>query len=415
MNKLLLFFLPKAVKEISKLFGVVLVGALVIHLMPIDKDLKVFFVGCLLGIFPFIIYFNRAIYLPVSLDWILLTPIKKLHIILVHGLINIFKITFALLLIFIFYLIYSPGDFGPWYAEKNFVGAVSNMSAENFTYWIGFFGLLGIFVFGILPNYVQAVQDKKNYQVKISLKEKLKKLMVLSPLLLFASGVFSDDQDIEYYFADFIKIGCLLVFTLFFAIDSTLRSLRYYFPKNKLYIGGILLCVLFCSFLRSYASRDILSKNIDTSDKIESLLFLGAYSGELDQVIGKDLLASGPELAKLTSTSLKPLFNHDRKGIYLQLAENWQLSCAHRKDFTCRLLYYLQTIDPKKVVKLDLVISACPNDLRSCLIVFDHPEVPVDEQNRALAELTESCKDNKNEIEKIVCSSFESQMKYKKK
>ncbi len=109
MNKLLKFFLPKVTAEILKFFGF-LVGAIVlIHFMPIDEVAKSFFTSILLFIaFPIITYFNNVMYLPASLDWILLTPIKKTHIVLGHGLINIFKLVMLFVLMNVVMLLIEP-------------------------------------------------------------------------------------------------------------------------------------------------------------------------------------------------------------------------------------------------------------------------------------------------------------------
>ena len=103
MNKLLKFFIPKTTVEIAKFYGIAIAVVASIQIFPISDVSKIGLVlFLLLLIFPLISYFNNVMYLPTSLDWILLTPTKKIHIVLAHGILNIYKVLLTYFLAFLF-------------------------------------------------------------------------------------------------------------------------------------------------------------------------------------------------------------------------------------------------------------------------------------------------------------------------
>ncbi|MBA2404808.1 MAG: hypothetical protein H0V66_08555, partial [Bdellovibrionales bacterium] len=269
MNKLLSFYFPKMTLEILKFFGGTIVISILIYMLPMNNDVKdgfIKFILCL--IFPVISYFNRVMYLPPSLDWILLTPIKKLHIVLVHGLINIFKIVFVSLLIFIFLFVYEQGNFADIWSfltKMTFpTGFDDRVAVSNLAYGSMLFVMLGIFIFGILPNYVQAAQQKQTYNVKTPIKEKAKKSV---PMIIGTIAVLFFLAEEENLSKDliplFFKIAGAYILFSFGAIYSTLTSLRYYFSKKIFSAVALVALTLFSTFFYIYASGDVFSDKLE--------------------------------------------------------------------------------------------------------------------------------------------------------
>jgi hypothetical protein len=422
MNKLLKFFIPKITKEILKFF-VILVGALVIiRFMPINDDGKTFFTFLLLFVgFPMITYFNKVMYLPASIDWILLTPIKKTHIVLVHGFINIFKIVILLILINIVFLIiykkFLMESIFNFLQTLNAEETFTRIPVEAFVSIVGIIGLALIFIFGILPNYIQTMQQKQNYQVKRTPKENFTIYLTGGICLLLGALFISDDI---LFFPWLLKISLLFVFFALIAINSTIKSLRFYYSKKILSLFGVGLFLFSSLTLYFYAKNDLSSPNLHVMNKIESLKFLGSFSSHLDQEIEKDLIASEPSLALMSSRDLEHFFmGANRNDMALRVLEKWDQVCREKVNFICRFAYYMRSNAKGMSNSLEMVKKACPNDLGSCLIVYTtfDSEVSKEEmiQNAQQAQviLTARCKDNKNNFENRTCLNFNREMKYK--
>ena len=425
MNKLLKFFIPKITFETFKFFCFLVAAVLLIHFMPISQQGKSFFSNILLFVgFPIITYFNRFTYLPTSIDWILLTPNKKTHIALVHGLINIFKIVLLFVLINIVFYVLE----GSFLAKLLFDVVIKENGTQIFTRLpvlslVGLLSILGlvvVFIFGILPNYVQNIQQRQNYQVKKTPKENFKQGVIICGWLLMGVILVSEDTDLEVYFPWFLRVSALFVFFVFAAILSTLTTLRYYFSKNKFYLVSGVCFVIFSFFLYSYAASDISSKNLHVRNKIESLDFLGGFSHGLDMEIEKDLLASEPGLANLTEAKLLEFFKDNlRMDIASKVLLRWDETCSNRKDFTCRLAYGMRRITKLKPNSLDMVKQSCPNDLASCFLVYSHGKydqtVLPQELQDAFVLLTLKCKTTKDKFELTTCRDFNRSIKNEKK
>ncbi len=421
MNKLIQFFIPKALKVLIILFGFALVMSLLIKLLPISEEAKTVFIGVVfLIIFPLVSYFHNSIYVPTSLEWILLTPTKKSHIFLAHGLINIFKIVLILLMLLMVSvsLVYYYFDDASKRISKilefeNFFPVFSTMSVASLVTWLAVISMIMILIFGILPNYVQNIQQRQNYQKNRSIKDKAKSSGIVygALVLLFVFGF--EDSDANIYFPWVIKATLFIGFFWTVAVYSTLKSLRYYFSELKLIAFSLMAGLLVFLFLHSYASNDISSKNLHVIEKIESLYFLGAYSSNLEREIDSELLLSLPALTKLTYSTLKPFLERtNRKELNLELKKNWELKCIQRNDFNCRLAYYVQKYITNEKSSAEFLIQSCPKDLGSCLILFKDKEISLNNKQFASEELTRRCVNNNNQFEKNFCKSF---LSYQKK
>ncbi len=418
MNKLLKFFIPKTTFEIAKFYGLALAVVAAIQIFPISEVSKIGLVlFVLLLIFPLISYFNNVMYLPTSLDWILLTPIKKIHIVLAHGIINIYKILLTYFLAFIFlYLFKSDVVLKPIEAflSHDASSTFTRTSVHEFNNWIILIGTSLLFILGILPNYVQSMQQRQNYQVQKTSAEKAKSFIAVSVLLMMCFFFVSEFPGPESYFPWLLKMTSIFVFILFGAIYSTLRSLRFYFSQKKFYGAATISFLAISFFLHFYASRDILSKNLHVIDKIESLNFLGAYSSDLEKKVVNELITSGPSLQLMTLSPLRSFFQGQKRLIHLpSVLGNWEKLCQERSDFTCRLAHYMHSLTPNKNHSFDKLVQGCPVDIGSCFLIYAHKEASVEHRKMALEVLGQRCEDNKNEFEIKFCKRFKSQEKKK--
>jgi hypothetical protein len=273
-----------------------------------------------------------------------------------------------------------------------------------------------LFIFGILPNYVQSMQQRQNYHVKKPTKEKAKSYTIAFGMIVFGFLFISETAEAESYLPWFLKMAFIFVFVLFGVIYSTLASLRFYFSKKKFYAVAAGAFVLVSFLLHSYASLDITSRNLHVIDKIESLSFLGSYSSGLEKVIDAELLASGPSLSKIAYRDLKSFLERSgRSDLNLKLLRKWEIICKQRKDYTCRLAYRVQWFSTNGKASPEILRQACPSDLGSCFILHDRKDIPLAEQQLATDTLTSRCKNNKNEFEINFCKTFKSLERKKKK
>ena len=420
MNKLLKFFIPKTTVEIAKFFGFALAFVAAIQLLPIEPATKsIFTVIVLFFLFPLVSYFNNVMYLPTSLDWILLTPIKKFHIVLAHGLLNIFKIILMFSLAVLFLSLYDSEIITKpleAFIANDIEQTFNRTSVHDIIAWVTLIGTSVLFIFGILPNYVQSMQQRQNYHVKKPTKEKAKSYILIFGMIVFTFLFLSETAEADSYLPWFLKTSCIFVFALFGVIYSTLTSLRFYFSKKKFYGSAVGAFIVVSFLLHSYASLDITSRNLHVNEKIESLNFLGAYSSELEKVIDAELLASAPSLSKIAFFDLKPFLERsDRKDLNLELLRKWDVICKLRNDYTCRLAYHVQLFSTVGRASPKILRQACPSDLGSCLILHDHKDIPVAEQQLAIDTLTSRCENNKNEFEINFCKKFKSLERKKKK
>ena len=420
MNKLLKFFIPKTTVEIAKFFGFALALVAAIQLLPIEPFTKSLFTVIVLAfLFPLVSYFNNVMYLPTSLDWILLTPIKKFHIVLAHGLLNIFKIILMFSLAVLFLSLYNSEIITKpleAFLANDIEQTLNRTSVHDIIAWVTLIGTSVLFIFGILPNYVQSMQQRQNYHVKKPTKEKAKSYILVFGMIVLTFLFLSETSEADSYLPWLLKTSCIFVFALFGVIYSTLTSLRFYFSKKKFYVSAVGAFVVVSFLLHSYASLDITSRNLHVNEKIESLNFLGAYSSGLEKVIDAELLASAPSLSKIAFLDLKPFLERsDRKDLNLELLRKWDVICKLRNDYTCRLAYHVQWFSTDGKASPEILRQACPIDLGSCLILHDRKDIPVAEQQLAIDTLTSRCENNKNEFEINFCTKFKSLQRNKKK
>jgi hypothetical protein len=411
MNKLLKFFIPKALKAISAYCGIALIISIIIELLPITEDAKKLFICTVFYvIFPLVSYFHVSIYIPTSLEWILLTPTKKSHILLAHGITNIFKISLILILLTIASLGLSYYYFGKVLIEIpdiNFSTSFSTTPSTSLFTWLVLLSMIVIFIFGILPNYIQNIQQRQSYQKKKSIKEHIKTSGLLFGAVLVLIYCMTEDSGTNSYFPWLIKGALIIGLVWTMAVYSTLKSLRYYFSELKLFAISLMSCLLLILFLHSYASRDINSEIIHVSDKIDSLNFLGAYSSNLESRINSELLLSLPNMTKLSYTALKPFLERtNRKELNLELLKRWELNCNQRNDYNCRLAYYVQKYSTSGKASAEFLYRSCPKDLGSCLILYTNKDISPNSRELASRELSQRCIKSNDSFESKICNSF---------
>jgi hypothetical protein len=410
MNNLLKFFLPKTTFEILKFYVMALLAVAAIHFLPIASDSKVGLVAfVLLFLFPLICYFNHTMYLPLSLDWILLTPLKKTHIILSHGLVNLYKIIVTYGLSFIFLSFYEPK-----FVKKSISLFLDPDSSQldtrlpvlEYINWMILIGAIVILIFGILPNYVQSLQQRQNYQVKKSTEENIKSYLKLLGVLMVLFLLLRDTPESQSYIPWLFKTTFLFTFILFGAIFSTLTSLRLYFSKNKIFYASGAGMIFMMFFFYFYALEDVKSKDLPLKDKIESYLFMGAYSGKLDELIVNELISSDQNLERLTFGTLDKFFHGKNKAHYEPVLIRWEQLCNERKDFTCRLVFLMHLLKDSKKKSFEILLSGCPRDLKSCLVVYSSRSASQDDKKTARNLLEANCAAPKNSFEEKICKKF---------
>ena len=411
MNSLLKFFLPKASLEILKFYGMALVTVAAVHFLPVASDSKIGLVSfVLLFLFPLICYFNHTMYLPLSLDWILLTPLKKTYVILSHGLLNLYKIVLSYGLSLLFISFYEPKvltKLVSLFLETDPSESFTRIPVLELINWLILIGTFIILIFGILPNYVQSLQQRQNYQVKKSTEENLKSYVKLLGLMMVIFLILRDSPESQAYVPWLFKTTFFFTFCFFGAIFSTLTSLRLYFSNKKFYFFSGIGMILFLSSLYFYASEDVKSKNLFIKDKIESNNFLGAYTDGFDELIAGELIATDQNLEKLNFTTLEKFFHgKTRLRHYGPILQRWEMLCQERKDFTCRLVFLMHLLKDPKKKNFDILLTGCPRDLKSCLVVYSSQSAFQDHKIKAHDFLRTSCVAPKNPFEEKICKKF---------
>jgi hypothetical protein len=421
MMKLLQFFYSRVFIEIIKFFVGAIVISLLIQVSPLEPETKDSFIKFFVYfVFPVIAYFNRKVYLPASLEWILLTPTKKVNIVLSHGVLNVSKIIFIVVLVNIFFLIYHQ-DFKliPIMSLWNEISEAetsmySRSSTSSWIYSLVFIGLCLFFVVGIFPSYVHTMQEKLSHRTSKDFKENLKKIipyLLVVPFLLF---IFTEDQIVDAYLPDVIKVSAALAAIFIGAVSSTLHTIRFYVSKKALSLIAIVSFISMSSFLSIHSLNDIRSNDLRISDKLKSLEYLGGYAPESEALIEKELMGAGPSLTELHKFQLKSFFSStDRVEMFNRVATHWKILCKKQKDYTCRLTAYLNSFD--RPTSVDFVRQSCPNDLGSCQMVYDYMMVPKEERKIAREALEKGCQDNKNEFLRSTCGAYQNDLEKKKK
>lgn len=414
MNRLLKFYLPKVFPEIFKYFIVTILVSGMIQFLPVGDKLRNGFTSIFIAfVFPVIAYFNKAVYLPSSLNWIFLTPVKKMHIVSAHGLINLIKATFILLLINVFYLFYERGDL----SKLPFVEFWETLSSDEGGFSSPVRDLLGnaaflislvVLFMGIMPSFLQIINQKYGYHVSRSFSHKIKFYLYLLLGFIIGAALIGSQNSSQYFIPGAIKGSLLFSLLVFGSIFSTLKSLKLYFNEKVFIIVSFVFFVLLATSIYMRGSNDIFSKEIKISDKMRTLDFMGVYSEEEAQQVENELLDFGSDVALLPYHKLKDFFElQNRKLMFQRVVEKWEILCKERKDVTCRLAWYMHSIPKDNKSSIDEIRHTCPTDLGSCYALYNSKKIPKDEQDKARDLLQERCGQNIiPKIDKVTCKRF---------
>lgn len=406
MINLIKFFLPKSLQLTLMYFGIGLAACIVLHFIPIGKESREIlqFLIMTLG-FPGVAYFNSKSYLYYSLHWVLLTPVHKLHIVFVNGLNNLSKLISIILLYMIYYqvrgLVYEKSS------SEVFSFSDLTWDVESFLAYFIVLVAGGGFLFFMMPNLTDRVQNARDYKVSQSLFKNKRFIWII--LSLFATVFVLSDNIVNMspYLSEFFIIPGAVYLILLAGVILTMQSVKYYYSKKVVFsvIGAAFL--LTSAFTYYQASKDFSKRSNSINVRLSGLDMIIPYdNGLLIQMM--DELKQAPQDHKhMVSGALRDVVLLNTSASDELIASYFKL-CNERKDFTCRLYTYLTK---SKLIEKDFslkLVAACANDVGSCVIAFKRGILPKEQLDVVYAALMIRCEASLDSTDKKYCVEFKS-------
>lgn len=404
MNQLLKLYIPKLALGFLGYVIITLVLIILGIYFPADPGSKyaMIFAGQL--IVTFVFYFWETAYLPLSLNWILLSPISKKSIIGANFIINLLKV----LLISIFYLSFAL--IVPKYAT--FLGKVtSELSADDTLMSAVFFSTFilssliifltcGLYQFGASSYISSPVSIRKNPRLLI------KKYLGAILIATFIYTFFLENEFIYTYMPNFIRYPLVFFIGMYLASISTFKSLQLYYSIQSLRLILSSLFILFSIIFYNLIVKDLNNPSISINQKIDTFNLLGPLANNKRELIQRILLSPSKNLENLDKELLSDLFKYSKASSHFNdVHEQWLRNCESETNFYCRLSSYLVEQDQKST-KIDLLMKGCSNDIISCKILTGSKDVPKAYLDKATRKLESVCIEGNENFGSNSCKDF---------
>lgn len=351
MRNLLGFYLPQILKITLRNSCWLLLAILVLVYLPIDEGLIKFlsFIGIFL-LFPIITFFNKKIYLPHSLGWLLLTPISKGGLIVVNIMVNLIKALMITTVIYGFSKYFMKVE----YSFYKLISLESSFILPSSLFLIFF----GVTIAAIYPHHAVITRQPA---IPLGKKLWLKKFIVLG-ILLFA--IFWADYPSAIIFPSFI------MFIIVASAFITMNSLNLYYSNFKPAVFYIVSTIAIGLLLGINAANHIKSPQVPVATKINESVYLGIFAGNLNRIILEELFSAGAKAKETHQNSISsfmPLLSQEDQSL---LAIRWKELCESQQDHSCRLLSYISKESLE--VKLAYLKLSCVNEPLSCLEALEN-------------------------------------------
>jgi hypothetical protein len=367
------FYLKAALKLIGLLFIASLCLMLVFKVMPgiEPKEKEVFFIFCIKYLMPLYYFFSQKALIASNLDWVLLTPVKKSHVIFANGIVNICKVILFIIFADLITYLYSF-DINDLFVIH--IAEVINEALEwdftTITFFINiiFLSFFILICFGMIRARARRARgDYKFPHFKLNLKT----LKTISCILLFGfAGLLAAPYLIDHLPGLLILSG-FYAFALSAGIVTTLDAVNFKQSKMSKNLNLVLITfILMTAVLTLLCYRDINSPTLAVQSKQRILGLLGPHLFNAKAIIVEQIKNGHSSLNEMEPRILRMSLDDMDDKTKKSIKENWIKLCLERKDFVCSLAADLMGHGEENPSRLDLVRPACPRDLRSCFIIY---------------------------------------------
>ena len=413
MKSLFGFFLPHILKQtllLAGIFSVLLVLFNFLDLkLPPDSPFHVLIIWV---IFPIISYYNSKCYLPSSINWILLSPIKKTHIIYTHIILNIFK---TLLILALSSLIWRV--FASKFSLLTILQIINDATPETFygletvSFILSFFVFFFFIYVSIMPS-LQARANKGEKQELTSIlqnKKNIKYTVIGLGLLLMGAEYY---EDIELLVPSYVFYSALKAMLITVAFMGTLVSVKLYFKKS---LKFIVFGAAFLLMLTIYSVNVHLTFKYDRSDiqmKLQDFQELNYVSKFYKKEMAEALVQDSQELKMLRESDITLFFeNKTKTSLFTYALKHWSNACIQNDAVGCRIEAYLISARDG-IAPIENYRKACPRDDQSCLNLFNHDSATAEDKLVSEIQLDKVC-DKSFPSKEICCRCYEKDKKKK--
>lgn len=355
-------------------------------------------------IFPCFVYFRKKIYIPGGLSWILLTPVKKTHIIYANFLLNLLKFFLIMAVAILAY-----GTFVSELSLGEYFKSLYTAEGERPAY-LSSLGLLGIEAFLIFLWVLLAgiynvifVPVAKDYKQSKNLLKDWRfigySLLVLAVVLVIR--YFWDN--LSPFVPSYLVMNMCLSIALLAWFYITTTSVKIQIKNRTFFSFAICIPLLLISVFFMNLTSTINSPEVTAEEKFKEVFDLGAYTFIYEDQIQKILTGPTKSLAMLREVHFTEYFkNKTDSPFFKSLLSSYHKECTQEKNVACRLEGYLTKLTAE-MSPIELARMACPLDPQSCYILLIHEKAtPTDiaESSKQLANVCRNLPPKDDKIKK---------------
>lgn len=372
--KIIRFFLPRIFKLIPLYFIIAVGVTSLLTYFNLMSDVIVMLI-IYLG-FPMAATVTSSITVSGNIHWILLTPHKKSHLILINAAINFIKTSLIIVLLGLYTSIKFPGEIpkfiGSLFEETPFIEIVYPSGFYFAAILISMVVL--VFHFCILTLDQNRLQDSRLHRTSDKRMQVLK-ILGISFTGLFILGAGWKMLEEFFVFIPFnITAPLALGFFVTISIVGTLETLKSYYSKKKVIASGLIFSSLISAILFSISFHNLNLGPGNISTRISDLNNTGIYGEDYRDKISSELMTSNNSSINLKEADVGVL--SEIAPVELNRAFiNWNQACAGKKDYNCRLAYYAELQLNKKASPSRLKLS-CALDVESCFLGYRRSKAP---------------------------------------
>lgn len=409
MKTLAIFYLKASLFSIIKILGLGLSALIVFKFIPLvdPVDKEDFFRFVIIYFLPFIYFLGKKNLIAYSINWILQTPIKKLDIVLVNGLVNFVKIILYLIAADTLLYLYS------FDTQKMLISNIiryssiilkTDHSTSSIFLLIFLFMAFLIVCFTIIKPRSQ--RTREDYQIP-SLKMDLETLKIFGMILIVLLIGGALGPLVVEYLPSLLLVAIFFAFILTAATAATLRAINHsMFSLENNFKMFLITTFVFSGLLVLSAHRDIHSTTFSLKKKVNAQQLLGSHLFNTQDIIIHDFKTVHKSLRGTSNSDLKALMEDLPAITKRDIHVIWVKSCLEKKDFSCELATQTREKNEVNPTREELLRTSCPNELRSCFMLAI--ETKNKEESESLFDKVKSeCADRIKEENKIVCKEFE--------
>lgn len=367
--KILHFFLPRIFKLILMYFlAAVVLSSVLAYLMPNSSFLPIFIMYL---IFPMLSSVSPSITVSGNIHWLLMTPHKKSHLILINAAVNSIKTLLTLSLLGLYttivfwkevketwddFFIPSPSGMPEQFLPSGFLLAALVLVA-----------VLIVFHFGIFSFDQNKLQEARQYKTSAERNKHFAYIfggLIGGSILIHYTGTLLDAVS---GYVPFNVLGPFFL-SLFITISilGTLETLKSYYSRKKLAFIGLIIFMITTVSLFTVSFHHLENSEVGLSTRISDMDNSGIYAKNYQDEITQELTQA--KATVLREGDINVLFA--KSGPTLKLVyQQWDQDCKSKSNYSCRLAFYAEALASKDATPTRLRLS-CPNDIESCFLGY---------------------------------------------